>query len=127
MTPLTELLELFCSVVETQLEISINTSELPADGGVYAEVGAGKTECVYYDKSVIRTIPIHILCKAATQEDCLETLDKICCLMQSLKEYPEAVTFKWLDAAVETEEDEIAKKDGEAYVFACRIYNKIYY
>lgn len=60
MTPQDELLELIVDTVEKNcgLDSGISLEELPAESGLYAELGDGFTESVFYDKGTVKTIPV---------------------------------------------------------------------
>ena len=60
MTPQTELLELIAETAENNcnLDTPISLKELPAEGGLYAELGEGFEDALYYDKSTEKTIPV---------------------------------------------------------------------
>ena len=64
MTPQTELLELITETAENNcnLDTSISLKELPAEGGLYVELGEGFGNATYYDKSTEKTIPVLFLC-----------------------------------------------------------------
>ena len=55
---LTELLELIVDTAEKNcsLDAEISLEELPADGGIYAELGEGFTESTSYNKQEVKMI-----------------------------------------------------------------------
>ena len=57
---LTELLELIADTAEKNCSLGteISLEELPADGGIYAELGEGFTESVSYNKQEVKMIPV---------------------------------------------------------------------
>lgn len=99
---LTELLELIADTAEKNcsLDAEISLEELPAGGGIYAELGEGFTESTSYNKQEVKTIPVLLLCRHADQKRCLEQLCVIAGYLQGLKKYPQGKTFSWLDTTV---------------------------
>lgn len=60
---LTELLELIADTAEKNCSLGteISLEELPADGGIYAELGEGFTESVSYNKQDPVRLQVHSL------------------------------------------------------------------
>lgn len=129
MTPQAELLELAVQEVEENctLDTKISLKELAKEGGLYAELGDGLTDTVYYDKSTVKTIPILFLCRHKDQQRGLEQLCSICDYLQRLKEYPSGQMFSWLDAAIAKEPNKIGRDEDGVYHFSCILNCKIYY
>ena len=59
MTPLREFMETLKKTAEENciLDSEICLDELPASGGIYAELGEGFTDTIYYNKMEIKTVP----------------------------------------------------------------------
>ena len=76
MRPLTEFLSLIAQTAEEKcdLDTKISLKELPAAGGLYAELGEGFGTEIYYDKSTVKTIPVLFLCRHKDQERGMEQL-----------------------------------------------------
>lgn len=129
MTPLSELLELIAKTAEDNcsLDTPISLKELPAEGGLYAELGEGFSNTTYYDKSTEKTIPVLFLCRHADQKRGLEELCEICDYLQRLKKYPQASTFTWLDAEITKEPSKIGRDADGVYYFSCILNCKIFY
>lgn len=129
MTPQTELLELIIDVAEQKcdLDTPISLKELPAEGGLYAELGEGFADRAYFDKSTEKTIPVLFLCRHADQKRGLEELHEISHYFQRLKRYPEAQTFAWLDTEIAKEPNKIGRDEDGVYHFSCILNCKIYY
>ena len=129
MTPLTEFLELMLETAEQNCDLDnpISTKELPAVGGIYAELGSGSTEMTYYDKSTVKTVPVLFLCRAADQQRCLEQLSSICEYFQRLKKYPQGSCFAWLDSEIAKEPSKIGRDEDGVWHYSCILNNKIYY
>lgn len=129
MTPLTEFLELMLETAEQNCDLDnhISTKELPAKGGIYAELGSGSTDRTYYDKSTVKTITVLFLCRAADQQRCLEQLSSICEYFQRLKEYPQGTYFAWLDSEIAKEPSKIGRDEDGVWHYSCILNNKIYY
>lgn len=129
MTPQTELLELAVQTVEENciLDTKISLKELAKEGGMYAELGDGLTDTVYYDKSTVKTIPILFLCRHKDQRRGLEQLCSICDYLQRLKEYPSGQAFSWLDTTIAKEPSKIGRDEDGVYHFSCILNCKIYY
>ncbi len=129
MTPQTELLELITETAENNcnLDTSISLKELPAEGGLYVELGEGFGNATYYDKSTEKTIPVLFLCRHVDQERGLEELSEISHYFQRLRQYPQAKTFAWLDTEIAKEPNKIGRDEDGVYHFSCILNCKIYY
>lgn len=129
MTQLSELLELIVTIAESNcnLDTPISLKELPAEGGLYAELGEGFGNTTYYDKSTEKTIPVLFLCRHADQKRGLEELCEISDYLQRLKKYPKASTFAWLDTEIAKEPSKIGRDEDGVYHFSCILNCKIYY
>lgn len=125
---LTELLELITDTVEKNcsLDAEISLQELPADGGIYAELGEGFTESVSYNKQEVKMIPVLFLCRHADQKRCLEQLCEIAGYLSGLKKYPQGKTFSWLDTTVAKEPSKIGRDEDGVYHYSCILNCKIY-
>lgn len=128
-TPLTELLELFVDTVEKECIPGerISLKELNPSGGLYAETGEGFGDSMFYDKSMVRTIPILVLCRDKDQKKGLERLCSICDYFQRLKTYPKGKTFAWLDTVAAKEPNKIGRDEDGVYHFSCILNCKIFY
>ena len=129
MTPLSELLELIAKTAEDNcsLDTPISLKELPAEGGLYAELGEGFGNTTYYDKSAEKTIPVLFLCRHADQKRGLEELCEISDHLQRLKKYPQASTCAWLDTEIAKEPSKIGRDADGVYHFSCILNCKIFY
>lgn len=129
MMPQIELLELICRTAEEKcgLDSKISLKELPASGGLYAELGSGFTESVYYNKRTEKMIPVLFLCRDKGQKRGMEQLCSICNYLQGLKEYPQGETFSWLDTEIAKEPNKIGRDEDGTYHFSCILNCRIYY
>lgn len=129
MTPQTELLELIAKTAEEncELDTEISLKELPAAGGLYAELGDGFLDTAYYDKSTVKVIPVLFLCRHRDQKRGLEELVVISSYFQRLKKYPQGETFAWLDTEIAKEPNKIGRDEDGVYHFSCILNCKIYY
>lgn len=130
MTPQKEFLDLFCELAESNCELDTNISlkELPPEGGLYAELGQGFGDGPNYDKGAsVKTMPVLILCRSKKQERCLEQLDSICRYLQSLKQYPKAESFYWLNSVAAKEPGKIGRDEDGKYYASCIINCLIYF
>lgn len=129
MTPQTELLELIAKTAEEncELDTEISLKELPAAGGLYAELGDGFLDTAYYDKSTVKVIPVLFLCRHRDQKRGLEELAVISSYFQGLKKYPQGETFAWLDTEIAKEPNKIGRDEDGVYHFSCILNCKIYY
>lgn len=129
MTPQTELLELIAKTAEEncELDTEISLKELPAAGGLYAELGDGFIDTAYYDKSTVKVIPVLFLCRHRDQKRGLEELAVISSYFQRLKKYPQGETFAWLDTEIAKEPNKIGRDEDGVYHFSCILNCKIYY
>lgn len=123
MTPLTEFIKLLCTILEKHcsLEKKIDLDELPAEGGLYMEIGEGFADTTYYNKDEIVTLPVLFLCRDVSQERGMEQLWQICNYLRKLKKYPGGETFSWLDARVTKEPNKIGRDEDKTYLFSCII------
>ncbi len=125
---MTELLELAAETVEKNCYLSdqVRLDELPEAGGLYVEIGSGYNETVYYDRSAVKLIPIVFMAKHVRQQDCMDELTTICEYLQSLKVYPKAETFVWLDAGVATWPIKVGRNEDGQYIYSCIVNCRIF-
>lgn len=129
MTPLIELLELITGTVEENcnLDTDISLEELPEEGGLYAELGDGFAESIFYDKGTVKMIPVLFLCRHSDQRRGLEELCEISGYLQRLKKYPQGKSFSWLDTEIVKEPGKIGRDEDGCWHFSCILNCKIYY
>lgn len=129
MTPQAELLELIVKTAEENcdLDTPISLEELPAEGGLYAELGEGFGNTTYYDKSAEKTLPVLFLCRHADQQRGLEELCDICNYLQRLKKYPQGKRFAWMDTEIAKEPNKIGRDEDGVWHFSCILNCKVYY
>lgn len=129
MMPQAEFLDLICSAAEghCNLDSAISKKELPAEGGIYAELGEGFGEGMYYNKSAVRMMPVLFLCRDRDQKRCLEQLCDICNYLQGIKKYPQGQTVSWLDAVTAKEPGKIGRDEDGMYHYSCVVNCKIYF
>lgn len=127
MEPQVELLSLIIETVQSILDITINLDGLPADGGICAELAAGYNVGLYYDKSAIRILPVLFMSKNKDQQACINDLSRVCNYFQSLKVYPLAESFSWLDAVTATEPNKTGKQEDGQYIYSAIMNMKIYF
>lgn len=129
MAPLAEFLDVMIDTVEKNcgLGTRISLKELKAEGGIYAELGDGFTESVYYNKQEIKAIPVLFLCRHKEQKQCMEWLGNICHYLQRMKQYPHGETFSWLDTSIKKEPGKIGRDEDGVYHYSCILTCKIYY
>lgn len=129
MEPLTELMDLISSTVETNCELdsSISFNDTETEAGLYIEVLQGVTDATYFNKTTTKTIKVKILCRSAEQK---QGMEQLCCIgnyLQRLKKYPQGKTFSWLDTSVAKEPMKEGKAENGLYNFAIILDCKIYY
>lgn len=129
MIPQNELLDLLIDTVEKHcdLDTPISLKELPAAGGLYAELGEGFTEEVFFDKTTVKTIPVLFLCRHADQRRGMEELCEISYYLQRLKRYPQGKTFSWMDTTIVKEPNKIGRDEDGVYHFSCILECKLFY
>ena len=129
MTPQQEFLQLIHDTAEQNcnLDTPISLKELPAGGGLYAELGSGFVNQQYYDKSAVRTMPVLFLCRCIDQRRCLEQLGEICNYLQALKKYPQGQTVAWLNAVTAKEPSKIGRDENGMYHYSCIVNCQIYF
>lgn len=124
-----ELLELFARMAEENcsLDSGISLKELSPGASLYAEIGEGFVDSVYYDKSLIETVPLLLLCRNKNQKRCLEQLEIICHYFQRMKQYPHGKTFSWLDVSVAKAPSRIGRDEDGTYHYSCILNCRIHY
>lgn len=130
MTPQVEFLDLITKTAEENcnLDSEISLKELPAEGGLYAELGQGFGDGPNYDKgAALRTMPVLFLCRNVDQERCLEQLCSICNYLQTLKRYPQGENVAWLNAVTAKEPSKIGRDEDGKYYASCIINCQIYF
>lgn len=129
MTPQTEFIQVFADTVENNcnLDSKISLKELSKQNSLYAELGEGFTDSVYYDKSAVRVFPVLILARNKNQERALEQLCEICNCLQRFKEYPKGATFAWLDTEIAKEPSKIGRDEDGTYHYSCILNCKVYF
>ena len=129
MTPQTEFLELICKTAEEHCELasSISLEELPPAGGLYAELGEGFGQEMYYDKRAIRTMPVLFMCRDADQQRGMEQLCRICNYLQSQKKYPQGEQVSWLNSTVTKDANKIGRDEDGKFYFSCIVNCQVYF
>lgn len=129
MTPQTEFMQVFADTVENNcnLESKISLKELSKQNSLYAELGEGFTDSVYYDKSAVRVFPVLVLARDKNQERALEQLCEICNYLQRLRKYPRGTTISWLDTEIAKEPSKIGRDEDGTYHYSCILNCKIYF
>ena len=129
MTPQTEFIEILANTVEAgcSLDSRISLKELSAENSLYAELGTGFTDAIFYDKSTEKTFPVLLLCRNANQQRCLEQLASICNYLQRLKKYPSGESFRWLDTEIAKEPSKIGRDEDGVYHYSCILNCKLFY
>lgn len=129
MIPHTEFLNLICETAEENcsLESAISLDELAPEGGLYAELGIGFEDTMYYDKSCVITLPVLFLCKSKDQQNGMEQLCSICNYLKRLKEYPSGESFGWIDTKAAKEPNKIGRDEDGMYSLSCILNCQIYF
>ncbi len=112
MAHLTDFFDVLLNEIEQNcgLNTEISIRELKAKGGIYAELGQGFTDTVYYNKQTVKTVPVLFMCRHKSQKQCMEWLCSICDYLQRLKAYPRGKTFTWLDTTIAKEPNKIGRE-----------------
>lgn len=129
MKPQTEFMQVFADTVEhnCQLDSKVSLKELSKQNSLYAELGEGFTDSVYYDKSAVRVLPVLVLARNKDQERCFEQLCEICNYLQRLRKYPKGTTFSWLDTEIAKEPSKIGRDEDGVYHCSCILNCKIFF
>ena len=109
------------------LERQISLKELPAEGGIYAELGEGYILGQYYNKTAIHNIPVFFLSRNADQRICMEKLERICMYLSRLKKYPAGKGFSWLDTEIAKMPSKIGRDEDGTYHYSCILNCKLYF
>lgn len=104
----------------------ISLEELPANGGLYAELGPGYNEALYYSKSSIRLIPVIFQAKSMDQAWCVQQLDQIGESLQRRREYPQAEGCLWLDAVIASGPSKVGRQEDGQYIYTATVNTKFY-
>ncbi len=116
-----------CIEANVELGDEISLKELFQSGGIYAELGNGRTVTQYFDKKADRIMPVLFLCKNADQMMCMEYLSRICNYLTGLKQYPQGQNFKWNNAVTAAEPHKSGRDADGQYVYACMVECRIYF
>lgn len=129
MAHLTDFFDVLLNEIEQNcgLNTEISIRELKAEGGIYAELGQGSTDTVYYNKQTVKTVPVLFMCRHKSQKQCMEWLCSICDYLQRLKIYPNGETFAWLDTTIAKEPSKIGRNEDGVYHYSCILICKIHY
>lgn len=129
MTPVSEFLTVIAEAAEKEcmLDRPISLEELPAEGGLYAEVGEGFVQESFFDKTETKTVPVLFLCRDADQRRCMEQLESICNYFQRLKKYPSGRSFSWLGAEIAKYPSKIGRDEDGVYHYSCILNCKLYF
>ena len=129
MTPLSEFINLLAETAEKNCELDspVSLKELSAGDSLYAELGSGYSDAVYYDKSSLKVIPVLFLCRNTDQSRCLGQLEEICNYFQRLKQYPVGKSFAWLVTEIAKVPSRIGRDEYSRYHYSCILNNKIYF
>ncbi|WP_343084075.1 hypothetical protein [Blautia producta] len=129
MTTQIEFLECLASAAEDncRLDSKISLDELSAQNSLYAELGEGFTETMYYNKCTVKTVPVLFLCRHISQQRCIEQLSDICNYFQRLKNYPQGHTFSWLDTTIAKEPSKIGRDEDGTWHYSCILNCKLCY
>lgn len=122
MTLLVEEVEKNCNLKE-----QISLKELPAEGGIYAEVGEGYVLGQYYNKAAIYNIPVLFLSRNADQRICMEKLEHICMYLSRLKKYPVKKGFSWIDTEIAKMPSKVGRDEDGTYHYSCILNCKLYF
>lgn len=129
MTPLEEFLSIMAETAEKNcaLDSKISLEELPADGGLYAELGDGFITTQYFNRAELKTVPVLFLCRNVDQRRCLEQLESICSYFTRLQEYPQGSGFVWKNAETAKCPNKIGRDEDGLYHYSCILNCKIFY
>lgn len=129
LTPQIEFMQILVETAEQNcnLDSSISLKELSPENSLYAELGDGYTETMYWDKQTVRMLPVLFLCRHIDQTRCIDQLASICNYFQRLKEYPRGQFFSWLDTTIAKEPSKIGRDEDGMYHYSCILNCKLYF
>ena len=129
MTPLEEFLNILAETADKNcdLDSKISLEELPAEGGIYAELGEGFAAAQSFDRTELKTVPVLFLCRNADQRRCLEQLESICGYFTRLQTYPQGSSFIWKNAETAKCPSKIGRDEDGVYHYSCILNCKIFY
>ena len=127
MVPQTEFFDVLLNELEQRCSLKISIKELKAEGGIYAELGEGSTDAIYFNKQTVKAIPVLFMCRHKNQKQCMEWLCSICNYLQRTKVYPHGETFTWLDTTIAKEPNKIGRDEDGVYHYSCILNCKIHY
>lgn len=128
MEPQTELMLNIKGIVEEKLQIPLNLSELPKDGGVYAELGATfEKRYVRQRGSGLCTCPVLFMCKRPVEPDCLDELSKISNYFSRQRRLSDGDTYRFRGLKVASGPHKTGRTEDGQTVYSCIINFQISY
>ncbi len=121
------LLNLIVDTVREDLGYEISLTELPAEGGLYAECGTGRYDSLYYNKTAVRIIPVQFSCRDSDPKQCTEKLLGIINMLERKKTYPQGTGFFWMDASAAPDSDKRNLEQDGKYRCSCIVNCKLFY
>lgn len=126
MEPIEELMLNIKKDLKENLQLDANLSELPADGGIYLEVG-NVTEKIYIRNARCkRTVSVLFMCKQADEPKTIEILEKICQRYRKLKKPPEGKNYRAFSAGVASGTHKTGRTEDLQVVYSAIITYTIY-
>lgn len=126
MEPIEELMLNIKKDLKENLQLDVNLSELPANGGIYLEVG-NVTEKKYIRNAWCkRTVSVLFMCKQADEPKAIEILEKICQRYQELEKPPEGKSYRAFSAGVTSGTHKTGRTEDLQVVYSAIITYTIY-
>lgn len=128
MQPQTELMLNLKDIAEKEIGISLNLTELPKDGGLYAELGSGSQVKRYLRAGTgIYRYPVLIMCKRKDEPRCIEELSKISNYFKTCKRLPDGKVYQFRSAKIGSEPGKAGRQEDGQVIYSCIMNFEIYY
>lgn len=108
------------------LSDAFEVGQLPTDGGLRIQVGAGTTNKTWLDKGNESTIPLVAFAKNINQLTAIQDLDKTSRYLEGLKVYPDPGNgIEIVDIMINPRPQYIDKEDNGQYIYSMVLNVKI--
>ncbi|MCI5650358.1 MAG: hypothetical protein MR332_13215 [Fusicatenibacter sp.] len=118
MEPQTELMLNIKGIVKQNLDMDLNLSELPQNGGLYAELGP-VMEKGYIRGPVLLTAPVLFMCKHADEAYCLNELSKVSNYFSRNRRLPNGDVYQFRGLKVASGPHKTGRTEDGQTVYSC--------
>ncbi|MCI6044257.1 hypothetical protein MR857_13235 [bacterium] len=118
MEPQTELMLNIKGIVKQNLDMDLNLSELPKDGGLYAELGP-VMEKGYIRGPGLLTVPVLFMCKHTDEAYCLNELSKVSNYFSRNHRLPNGESYQFRGLKVASGPHKTGRTEDGQIVYSC--------